>query len=135
MFLTPMDNEAELMDGRLLTLAAQVHREVEGLQTRLGEEQSVGLWELVKTFVHRGMEGVVCELADETGSMRSGMYHIDVRLSSEQVEDNVVRRAKHVIPFGPDEHRSGIRVGYDVWSRALSSVSPRRRQVVRSGLR
>ena len=35
------------------------------------------------------MEGVVCELVDETGSMRSGMYHIDVRLSSELVEDNV----------------------------------------------
>ena len=63
------------------------------------------------------------------------MYHIDVRLSSELVEDNVGRRAKHVIPFGPDEHRSGIRVGHDVWSRALSPVSPGRRQVVRSGLR
>ena len=64
------------------------------------------------------MEGVFCELVDETGSMRSGMYHIDVRLSSELVEDNVGPRAKHVIPFGPDEHRSGIRVGHDVWSRA-----------------
>ena len=32
------------MDSRLLTLAAQVesNREVEGLQTRPGEEQSVG---------------------------------------------------------------------------------------------
>ena len=45
------------------------------------------------------------------------MYHIDVRLSSELVKDNVVPRAKHVIPFGPEEHRSGIRVGHDVWSR------------------
>ena len=34
-----------------------------------------------------------CELVDETGSMRSGMYHIDVRLGSELVEDNVGRRA------------------------------------------
>ena len=63
------------------------------------------------------------------------MYHIDVRLSSEQVEDNVGRRAKHVIPFGPGVHRSGIRVGHDVWSRALSPFSAGRRQVVRSGLR
>ena len=59
-----------------------------------------------------------CEFVDETGSMRSGMYHIDVRLSSELVEDNVGRRAMHVIPFGPDEHRSGIRVVHDVWFRA-----------------
>ena len=61
------------MDSRLLTLAAQVesNREVEGLQTRPGESS---LWELVKTFVHRGVEGVFCELVDETGSMRSGMY-------------------------------------------------------------
>ena len=38
------DDEAELMDSRLLTLATQVesNREVEGLQTRPGEEQSVG---------------------------------------------------------------------------------------------
>ena len=43
--------------------------------------------------------------------------HIDVRLSSELVEDNVGPRAKHVIPCGPDEHRSGIRVEHDVWSR------------------
>ena len=64
------------------------------------------------------MDGVCCELVDETGSMRSGMYHIDVRLSSELVEDNVGPRAYHVIPFGPDEHRSGIRVAHDVWSRA-----------------
>ena len=42
------------------------------------------------------------------------MYHIDVRLSSELVEDNDGRRAKHVIPFGPDEHRSGIRVGREM---------------------
>ena len=74
-----------------------------------------------------------CELVDETGSMRSGKYLIDVRLSSELVEDNVGPQAKHVIPFGPDEHRSGIRVWHDVWSRALSPVSPGRRQVVRSG--
>ena len=42
--MTPLDDEAELMDSRLLTLAAQVesNREVEGLQTRPGEEQSVG---------------------------------------------------------------------------------------------
>ena len=71
--MTSLDDEAELMDSRLLTLA--------------------GLWELVHTFVHRGMEGVVCELVEETGSMRSGMYHIDVRLSSELFEDNVGRRA------------------------------------------
>ena len=45
------------------------------------------------TFVHRGMEGVFCDLVDETGSMRSGMRHIDVRLSSELVEDNVGPRA------------------------------------------
>ena len=69
------------------------------------------------------MEGVVCELVDDTGSMRSGMYHIDVRLSSELVEDNDGRRAKHVIPFGPDEPRSVIRVGHDVWSRARSRQS------------
>ena len=33
---TPLDDEAELMDSRLLLLAAQVesNREVEGLQTR-----------------------------------------------------------------------------------------------------
>ena len=48
--------------------------------------------------------------------MRSGTHHIDVRLS--MVEDNVGPRAKHVIPFGPDEPHSGIRVGHDVWSRA-----------------
>ena len=41
------------------------------------------------------MEGVVCELADETGPMRSGMRHIDERLRSELVEDNVGPRAKH----------------------------------------
>ena len=64
------------------------------------------------------MEGVFCKLVDETGSMRSGMYHIDGRLSSELVEDNVGPRAKHVIPFGPDEHRSRIRVGHDVCFRA-----------------
>ena len=42
--MTPLDDEAELMDSRLLTLAAQLesNREVEGLQTRPGEEQSVG---------------------------------------------------------------------------------------------
>ena len=42
--MTPLDDEAELMDSRLLTLAAQVesNREVEELQTRPGEEQSVG---------------------------------------------------------------------------------------------
>ena len=42
--MTSLDDEAELMDSRLLTLAAQVqsNREVEGLQTRPGEEQSVG---------------------------------------------------------------------------------------------
>ena len=39
------------------------------------------------------------------------MCHIDVRLSSVLVEDNVGRRAKHVIPFGPDEHCSGIPYG------------------------
>ena len=64
------------------------------------------------------MEGVFCDLVDETGSMRSGMHRIDVRLSSELVEDNVGPRAKHVIPFGPDEHRSGIHVAHDAWSRA-----------------
>ena len=69
------------------------------------------------------MEGVVCKLAGETGSMRSGMCHIDVRLSSEQVEDNVGRRAKHVIPFGPDEHRSGgkSRRGNQEINRALQN--------------
>ena len=42
--MTTLDVEAELMDSRLLTLAAQVesNREVEGLHTRPGEEQSVG---------------------------------------------------------------------------------------------
>ena len=42
--MTPLDDEAELMDSRLLTLAAQEesNREVEELQTRPGEEQSVG---------------------------------------------------------------------------------------------
>ena len=42
--MTSLDDEAELMDSRLLTLAAQVesNREVEGLQTRPGEERSVG---------------------------------------------------------------------------------------------
>ena len=42
--MNPLDDEAELMDSRLLTLAVQVesNREVEGLQTRPGEEQSVG---------------------------------------------------------------------------------------------
>ena len=42
--MNPLDDEAELMDSRLLTLAAQVesNREVEELQTRPGEEQSVG---------------------------------------------------------------------------------------------
>ena len=42
--MTPLHDEAELMDSRLLTLAAQLdsNREVEGLQTRPGEEQSVG---------------------------------------------------------------------------------------------
>ena len=41
---TPLDDEDELLDSRVLTLAAQVesNREVEGLQTRPGEEQSVG---------------------------------------------------------------------------------------------
>ena len=57
------------------------------------DQERRSLCELVKTFVHRGMEGVFCELVDETGSMRSGMYHIDVRLSSELVEDHVGRRA------------------------------------------
>ena len=83
------------------------------------------------------MEGVSCELVDETGSMRSGMYHIDVRLGSELVEDTVGRRAKLVMPFGPDEHRSGIRVWPDVWFRARchQSLQGEGRQVVRSGLR
>ena len=49
------------------------------------DQERSSLWELVKTFVHRGMEGVVCELVDETGSIRSGMCHIDVRLGSELV--------------------------------------------------
>ena len=42
--MTSLDDEAELIDSRLLTLAAQVesNREVEELQTRPGEEQSVG---------------------------------------------------------------------------------------------
>ena len=42
--MTQLDDEAELMDSRLLTLVAQVesNREVEELQTRPGEEQSVG---------------------------------------------------------------------------------------------
>ena len=72
------------MDSRMLTLAAQVesNREVEELHTRPGR------WELVKTFVHRGMDGVFCDLVDETGSMRS----IDVRVSSELIKDNVGRR-------------------------------------------
>ena len=100
-------------------------REVEGLHTRPGEEQSVGTRQDV-----RAPRKVFCGL-----SMRSGMYHIDVRLSSELVEDNVGPQAKHVIPFGPDEHRSGDPCGLDVWSRALSPVSLGRRQVVRSGLR
>ena len=41
--MTPLDDQAELLDSRLLTLSAQVesNREVEGLQTRPGE-QSVG---------------------------------------------------------------------------------------------
>ena len=53
------------------------------------DQERSSLWELVNTFVHRGMEGVFCEVVDETGSMRSGMYHIDVRLSNELFEDNV----------------------------------------------
>ena len=42
--ITSPDDEAELLDSRLLTLAEQLesNREVEGLQTRSGEEQSVG---------------------------------------------------------------------------------------------
>lgn len=66
------------------------------------DQERSRLRELVKTFVHRGMEGVFCELVDETGSTRSGMYHIDERLNSvtfELVEDNVGPRAKHVVPF------------------------------------
>ena len=45
--MTSLDDEAELMASRLLTLAAQEesNREVEELQTRPGEEQSVGTLE------------------------------------------------------------------------------------------
>ena len=66
------------MDRKMLTLTAQV--EIHPRSCRRDQERS-SLWELVNTFVHRGMERVFCELVDETGSMRSGMYHIDARLS------------------------------------------------------
>ena len=49
--MTPLDDEAELMNSGLLTLAAQVesNREVEELQTRPGEGQSVGTRQDVRT--------------------------------------------------------------------------------------
>ena len=89
------------------------------------DQERSSLWELVKTFVHRGMEGVVCELADETGPMGSGMHHIDERLSSELVEDNVRTTGKSSVwntMSGPERCRQ-------------SRVSPGRRQVMRSVLR
>ena len=116
--MTSLDDDAELMDSRLLTLAAQLESNREVVKGCRRDQERSSLWVLVNTFVHRGMEGVFRDLVDETGSMRSGVYHIDVRLSIELVEDNVGPRAKHVIPFSPDEHRSGIRVGHDVWSPA-----------------
>ena len=129
--MTSLDDEAERMDSRLLTLAAQVesNREVGGLERS-------SLWELVKAFMHRGLECVFCELVDETGSMRSGMCHIDVRLSSELVEDNVGRRASMSSRWVQMSTAQG-----SMWSTmsgsesALSPGSPGRRQVVRSGLR
>ena len=58
--MTSLDDEAEPMDSRLLTLAAQVesNREVEGLQTRPGEEQSVGTRQHVRAPRNGGVLSV-----------------------------------------------------------------------------